>query len=452
MKIKTQARLLVTSIVLVPLLITLTNVVHSFFNIDSVPVLPAFEEVPALPGKNISAGEWESISSFIARSSNIGEVTVFSDDYYVLYSTNPEFRSGALSDGQRVLSLMEGEAQPSTYIFTARVLEETRIFILTKTASPLSRFRVPFLFVSFVIIFSFTALMTISSIVLSIFITRTITHSVQILEDATRRIADGELDLAVEVKGSNEIISLTKSLNKMRDALKEDDRRRSRFIMGITHDLKTPLALIKGYAEAIEDGVAEDSVSRTEAAGIITSKADQLEDMIDDLVDYVRMETGEWRTQLQKINLPAFLNNFAGTLHNDVELLQHTLIHEINLPEEISVPMDERLALRAFENIIHNAVRYSPAGSLVRFAAVHAENNVEIMISDNGPGINKDDLPRIFEMFYKGSSSRREQGMGLGLSVVKWVADYHGWTVSVSSEQGKGTCFHITIPCGNAIT
>jgi signal transduction histidine kinase len=281
---------------------------------------------------------------------------------------------------------------------------------------------------------------------MSIITTQNITRSVKVLENATRRIADGELDLSVDIKGSNEIISLTNSLNKMRDALKEDERRRSRFIMGITHDLKTPLALIKGYAEAIEDGMTDDPVSRAEATGIISTKADQLELMINDLINYVRMETGEWRMQWNNVNISHFLQNAVKTLSMDVELLHHELVCDIALPEDILVSMDERLIYRVLENLIHNAVRYSSEGSVIRIAAVSAEKCIEVIVSDSGLGIDNEDLPHVFEMFYRGSSSRREQGMGLGLAVVKWVLDYHGWSIAVLSEKDKGTVFTITIP------
>ena len=445
MKIKTQARLLVISIILVPLFITLINLLHSIFvSVDNVSELPEYEEVSDLIDKNISPDEWESITLFVARTRNLGDVTVFTDDYYVIYSANPEFKSGVFSDRESVMSMLE--EKESTYIITIRDLEENRFFILTRAVSPLSRFRIPFFFIPFIILFIFSAFLTVSSIVLAIFITRTITHSVQVLEDSTRRISEGELDLKLDVKGNNEIISLTKSLNKMRDALKEDELRRSRFIMGITHDLKTPLALIKGYAEAIEDGVAGDAASLSGAAEIIIEKSDQLEDMITDLISYVHMETGEWRTQLKQTNLPAFLNELASIMKNDAELLRHTLEYKINLREDVSIPLDEKLVTRAFENIIHNAVRYTPEESVISLAATCRENNVEITISDNGPGLDREELPHIFEMFYRGSSSRREQGMGLGLAVVKWVVDYHGWTISVMSDKGKGTCFCITIP------
>jgi signal transduction histidine kinase len=306
----------------------------------------------------------------------------------------------------------------------------------------------PPFFVPSVLIITFIALLIVFAVCMSIVITRTITGSVQVLEDATRRIAEGELDLNVVVKGNNEITSLANSLNKMRKALKEKELSRARFIMGISHDLKTPLALIKGYAEAIKDGVAEDPVSRSDAAEIIIEKAGQLEDMIKDLINFVRMETGEWREQLHETNITGFLKNFTKALKADVELLHHDFIPEISLPENLIVLMNEKLAYRALVNLISNAVRYSPKGSVILFAAVLAGNAVELTISDNGPGIDKEALPHIFEMFYRGSPSRREQGMGLGLAVVKWVVDYHGWSISASSEKDQGTSFIITIPLG----
>ena len=447
MKIQTQARLLMAGIVLAPLLIVLTNVVFThFFRTDGYTGIPEYEDVSALLNENISFQDWESVTRFVARSQNIGEVAVFRSDYLVLYSTIPEFQAGIFAVRENIMSLFDVEAQRASYIFTSRNIYGNQIYVLTRTVPPSSKSGLPPFFVPVILIFVFIILLTVFTVSMSIVITRTITRSVQVLESATRRIAEGELDLNVDVKGSNEITSLTNSLNKMRNALKEEELRRSRFIMGITHDLKTPLALIKGYAEAIEDGVAEDPVSRSSAVEIIVEKADQLENMINDLIDYVRMETGEWRTQLEHINLAAFVKKLVKTFYSDVELLQHVLVHDIELPDDISVPMDERLALRAFENLIHNAVRYTPHGSSIRLAAVRRENTAELTISDNGPGIDKEALPHIFEMFYRGSSSRREQGMGLGLAVVKWVVDYHGWSINLSSEKGKGTCFVIIIP------
>jgi signal transduction histidine kinase len=257
--------------------------------------------------------------------------------------------------------------------------------------------------------------------------------------------------LTVDVRGSNEITSLTSSLNKMRSALKEEESRRNRFIMGVTHDLKTPLALIKGYTEALKDGLADDPDSRVNAMNIVIAKEDQLEGMITDLLEFVRMDTGEWRNRLEKVNLGEFLKSFARRISMDAELFHHHTVIDIALPLSLLVSLDERLAVRALENLVNNAIYYTPDGTTIRLGAALAENAVCITVSDNGPGIDKDDLPHIFDMFYRGSSSRREEGMGLGLSIVKWVVVSHGWSISATSEPRPNaisaeTCFTITIP------
>jgi signal transduction histidine kinase len=160
------------------------------------------------------------------------------------------------------------------------------------------------------------------------------------------------------------------------------------------------------------------------------------------------MNSGEWRSRLQRVDLAAFLQNASRGFASDIELLHHEFQSEIALPGNPLVFMDERLVLRALENLVNNAIRYTPNGSVIILAASLADskggNTAQIMVSDNGPGIDEADLPHIFEMFYRGTSSRREQGMGMGLAVVKWVTDSHGW--SISARSGRGARFCIAIP------
>jgi signal transduction histidine kinase len=168
--------------------------------------------------------------------------------------------------------------------------------------------------------------------------------------------------------------------------------------------------------------------------------------MINDLIDFVRMDTGEWRGRLKTTNLSAFLGQAAQAFIADAELLRHELRFHSALPGDIFMPMDERLTQRALENIVNNAIRYTPDGSRISLNAALVDRAVRLTVSDNGPGIDAADLPHIFEMFYRGSSSRREQGMGLGLAVAKWVAGCHGWSITAAPEEGQGVCFAITMP------
>jgi signal transduction histidine kinase len=178
---------------------------------------------------------------------------------------------------------------------------------------------------------------------------------------------------------------------------------------------------------------------------IITAKADQLEGMINDLLEFVHMDSSEWRGRLQPVNIGAFLRTGAKVFSLDAELLRHEFRSEILLPENLSVPMDESLVLRALENLVNNAIRYTPDGSVISLCAALEGRAIRLDVKDNGPGIMKADLPYIFDMFYRGTGSRREQGMGLGLAVVKWVVDSHGWKIAAEPDAG-GACFRIDIP------
>jgi signal transduction histidine kinase len=278
------------------------------------------------------------------------------------------------------------------------------------------------------------------------FIARSIASSVTSLEGATKRIAGGNLDTAITVKGGNEITSLSASLNTMRLSLKEAQTRRSRFIMGVSHDLRTPLALIKGYTEAIADGMADAPEMLEKSLEIIGAKISQLEEMIDDLINFVKLDSGEWRSNLEKRALKPILENYAARLTSDGSLLGREVVTHIDIPGTLEIPVDERLFIRALENLSGNALRYTNEGGTVRLEAELSDaKTLLIRISDNGCGIPPEDLPFIFDPFYRGSNSRREEGKGLGLSVVKSVVDSHGWEIGVKSTFGQGSVFTVKI-------
>jgi signal transduction histidine kinase len=526
MKIKTQFYLLIAGIILLPVLTIAAQTI--FRRLDAArqpqPAVPIYEEIERLGG-SLSRKDWREVSRFIRQQREGTDIAVFSDDLRVIYSTIPEFGAGEPVDREQIFELLERKSRHYGWNFeTPPWLADGKIFILSKidrasSSSPapsspppppasmaqpdaarpgagermnmqgrrqlvmIDRSRQPnpallitrWLFLGIALIIAF-------ALVTSFVIARSITQSVLVIEEVTRRIAAGELDTNVSVSASklfrsgNEITSLTASLDRMRLALKEEERRRTRLIMGITHDLKTPLALIKGYTEAIADGITSDPAALKQSLSIIAGKSDQLETMINDLLSFIKIDSGEWRGALTSVNLTAFLTGYAERIKSDAELLRHVFESDIRLPPETLVPMDTALVVRALENLIGNALRYTPEGGLVRLSAwlepgspdKHGKpgkaekageaaippSRVVIEVRDNGPGIGADDLPHVFETFYRGTSSRREQGMGLGLSVVKGVAETHGWTLSVHSrEDGSGdvkgiggAAFRIGIP------
>jgi signal transduction histidine kinase len=446
LKIRTQFYLLISGIVVVPLIIAVGFYYAQRMRESSAPKVPGYEEISRLAGESVDRASWEGLSNFMEHKPKTMEFTILDKGRHVLFSTIAQHKVGDVLSDELLLSLIRETSGDYLYQLDAPVRTgEGRLLVLTRILREAQRPLSPYqkLFGTFI---AFLFALLVFSSTMCILIARSITESVMVLEATTRRIAAGDLDFPIEVRGSNEITSLTTSLTSMRDALKDDQTRRSRFIMGVTHDLKTPLALIKGYAEAIGDGMAEGPGARDQYVGIIGAKVDQLDGMVDDLIDFVRMDTAEWRRRLEPVGLALFLRGFARRVEADALLLHRRTESDIDIPSGLTVPMDERLVVRALENIVNNALRYTSEGGLVRLSALVVGGCAVLRISDNGPGISEEDLPHIFDMFYRGTGSRREQGMGLGLSIVRGVVDSHGWTITVSSKKGEGSTFEVTIP------
>lgn len=446
MRIRTQFYLLVAGIVVVPVAVMAGFYFAWRLQESHAPRVPGYEEIVQLAGRTVDRAAWEELARFMERKPPTVEFTVLDTGMRVLFSSIEGLEAGRTVSDAEVLDRIRATGGRYLYQVDSPVRTgEGRLVVLTRITRDGRRPPSPFqrLFETFA---TLLAALFVFSAAGSILIARSLTQSVLALEAATRRIAAGELDVPVEVRGGGELAVLAGSLVRMRDALKEDRTRRSRFIMGVSHDLKTPLALIKGYAEAIGDGMADDPEARDRCVEIIGSKVDQLDGMVDDLIDFVRMDTAEWRRHLRPVALAAFLGDLARRSREDAELLGRRAEISLDIPEGVSAPMDERLAQRALENIVNNALRYTEPGGLVRLAARAEPDRIVLTISDDGPGIPEEDLPRIFDLFYRGTSSRREQGLGLGLAIVRGVADSHGWEVRVRSEPGKGSEFEISIP------
>ena len=447
MKIKTQSFLLLAGIIIIPIVLVSSYwlMFHQRQKLGSD--VPTYEEIFQERQNLTSAEDWERIRNFISRRPPNMEITVFDKaTMEVLYSTMEQFVQGQKLDNRNLLQYsMDNSDRYFFQMTTPPHLKDSTLVTLIrseKRARPL-RSRTEY-YVNTVTIISVVILLF--CIVIITMITRSIAKSVTVLEDAAKRVTRGELDKPIEVRGSNEVISLTKSLNELRLAVKENRDKQARFIMGISHDLKTPLALIRGYVEALYDEIPASPEERRQYASIILKKADDLEGLINDLIDFIKVDTGEWRTTWQNVNLRSFVEDVAKRGSEAATILKHNFKSEVNLPDDAVVQMDEKLMNRCFENLFSNAIRYSKEGSTVVLRAFQSSDCYKIQIEDDGIGIDKDELKNIFDLFYRGTASRREKGSGLGLAIVKSIINSHNWGIGVESEAGKGTVFTITIP------
>lgn len=280
-------------------------------------------------------------------------------------------------------------------------------------------------------------------------ISRTITSSLSHLVKQTEKIAKGDLtpqEQRTPAKSRNEFTDLTEHIDSMRAALLDAKRKQQRFIMGITHDLRTPISVIKGYTEALYDGVITSEEETKKSLEIINVKTSQLEEMITSLINYCTFFRDNFRRQITPHCIKKQLETFAKSAETTGRIFHRKISCNINLLESTDIPVNEQLLARALENLFGNALRYTEDDGEITITADESDECITITFSDTGCGIAEKDISHLFDLFYRGTNSRREQGLGIGLSVVKDIVDLHGWSIDIRSELGKGSDFIIRIP------
>jgi two-component system phosphate regulon sensor histidine kinase PhoR len=217
------------------------------------------------------------------------------------------------------------------------------------------------------------------------------------------------------------------------------------FIANVSHELRTPLASVKSVIETLQSGALDDPAAAREFLARANDEVDRLAQLVEELLELSRIESGELPLEMRPVALAELLRNAVERLRDQAE--GHDITLELRVaPETPDVTGNAERLERAAVNLIHNALKFSPAGSCVRVSATPEDGAVVVRVSDQGTGIPPRDLPRVFERFYKGDRSRGGAGTGLGLAIVKHTIEAHGGTVAVESTEGRGSTFSFSIP------
>lgn len=451
MKIKTQLHLFLAGVILVPLLALLGLKADHYLNRPDRMLLEGSEEIRDMKKLHLSKKDTFIMKQVMKMLPPNVEFILISHLKDILMTNLPEFEGKKQIESGALFDYMNETSDKYFYQIVSPPLEDkdAEIVLISRVSRDqrTEKGGVEKL-VDFIIIF--IIIFEIFCITFIYFVSKTITRSITLLDKNTQKIAGGELDVKFEYKKNskddNEITSLTENLDKMRLALKDDTERRTKFIMGISHDLRTPVAVIKGYTEAMSDGMYDNPEEIKKSLEIIESKTDQLETMINTLINFVKLNQTDWMQSLKKQKIVPILKDFAESSVTTGGIFKRKVSASVQVDENLEIPFDKLLFQRSLENLFSNAIRYTNENDSIEIKAFQDEASVKISIKDTGIGIAKEDLDKIFDLFYRATSSRREEGMGIGLSVVKTIINAHGWDIFVESEKGKGTEFIITIP------
>lgn len=292
--------------------------------------------------------------------------------------------------------------------------------------------------------FSVLCLLVILFVCISgVYFLRSIVVPVREVGTAARKIAAGDLEVRVGKKKNDELGELGDIINYMADELTTSNQMKNDFISSVSHELRTPLTAIKGWGETLSAIGPDDHEMLAKGMKVIVNETDRLSIMVEELLDFSRMESGRISMIKSQTDLLAELDEAVLIYEARAEKEDKKIIY--HAPENLPYVFGDRNRLRqVFVNVLDNAIKYSDAGDTVTVEAFDNGTQIEIVISDTGLGIDQQDLPRITQKFYKANMSRR--GSGIGLAVVDEIIRLHDGRMEIESEREVGTTVRLFFP------
>ncbi|MBK8781214.1 MAG: HAMP domain-containing histidine kinase [Anaerolineales bacterium] len=285
------------------------------------------------------------------------------------------------------------------------------------------------------------------SLVVAFFFSRWIADPLQKVVVAARSAPSAEIK-AVETSGPHEVQELTRAFNAMIARMQASQRSQREFVANVSHELKTPLTSIQGFAQAMLDGTANTDESREQAAKIIYAESGRMHRLVLDLLDLARLDSGTADITMSPVNMSALLNAVAEKFSPQLQRAGVTIEVDI-LPSLPTVLADGDRMAQVFTNLVDNALKFTPRGGMISLRASVQNTEMLISVTDTGSGIPEEAQAHIFGRFYQADPARRggeQHGAGLGLAIAHEIVQAHGGRISVRSRLGEGSSFDIFLP------
>ncbi len=275
---------------------------------------------------------------------------------------------------------------------------------------------------------------------------RVITRPIAGLNRGIQRMSKGDFSSRVRVRGSGEMKQLAKAFNSMSEKLETLDQSRNQFVSNASHELKTPLATMKIMIESLIYQPDMDRGLRTEFLTDINNEIDRLSAIVSDLLTLVQMDSQNVKLTRENLSIAALIKENAHRLQPIAQQKGQQIL--LSLSDPCDIYADKSKLNQVIYNLMENAVKYTQNGGVIKVNLQRQGRDARFTVTDNGPGIPKENLPHIFDRFYRvdKARSREKGGTGLGLSIVHQLVLLHGGAISVESEEGKGATFIVELP------
>lgn len=338
---------------------------------------------------------------------------------------------GRLAGGEKILAVsMPISAMNSEYSSVRMVTSLTEIdnTIKTYTAAVLS----------------VCAIVILIIIITGLYFAGSIVKPIRQISSIARKFAMGDFSVRIENNSNDEIGDLCTAINHMADELSNAEAMKNEFISSVSHELRTPLTAIKGWAETLMIDGGGNTETMKKGVGVIVNETERLSQMVEELLDFSRMQNGHFTLQNANMDILAELGD-AVLIYSDKAVRESKQII-YDEPEMLPIVFGDKNRIRqVFINVIDNAVKYSSAGDTVTIKALAEDGKIIVSVADTGVGIKQSDLAKVKTKFYKANHTRR--GSGIGLAVADEIVTMHGGSMDIASEgEGLGTTVTITLP------
>lgn len=271
---------------------------------------------------------------------------------------------------------------------------------------------------------------------------------VQNLEEAISKISPTTSNEKIHT-GDSELQGLEESINNLLDRMRESYRQQARFVSDASHELRTPISVIQGYANMLDRWGKEDEKILNESIAAIKSESENMKNLVEQLLFLARGINGKTQLNCKEF----FLNDMMNEVFEESKMIDENHIYEYEENEKIKIYGDEGLLKQTARILIENAVKYTDKGEVIKFKiGKNEKEEVYFYIQDSGIGMNEKDVSHIFERFFRADTARDRKtgGTGLGLSIAKWIIDKHGGYFGVLSREGIGTRITVFLPQNNS--